>query len=134
MLNRMSEELQRFYEAKSKKPELFGYDDDGNLIELNKEKTVIRTIPLPIYRHPTYEEFDEMEKKRMNAIAIANKEFEDAKKVLREVMNSPERVDSEILRMNRVVNDKDIELNAIRFPLRYISKMDKIPICKININ
>ena len=32
-----AEELKRFYKAKAKKPDLYGYDDSGNLIELNKE-------------------------------------------------------------------------------------------------
>ena len=67
-----AEELKRFYKAKAKKPELFDYDDDGNLVELNKEGSVIKTYSLPNYRPPTYEEIDEMESKRTEAIAIAN--------------------------------------------------------------
>jgi hypothetical protein len=85
------------------------------LIELNKDGGIIKTISLPIYRHPTYEEFDEMEKKREEAIAIANKEFEDAKKELRNYSN-PEMVESEVLRMNRKVTEADIKLQSIRFP------------------
>jgi 1-deoxy-D-xylulose 5-phosphate reductoisomerase len=69
-----AEELKKFYKAKSKKPEQYGYDDNGNLIELNKEGTVIKTIALPDYRTPTYEEFDEMEEQRSKQIALANKE------------------------------------------------------------
>jgi ribA/ribD-fused uncharacterized protein len=133
MLNRrMSEELKRFYKAKAKKPNLYGYDDDGNLIELNKDGAVIKTIPLPIYRHPTYEEYDEMEKKREEAIAIANKKFEDAKKELRAALANPDMADSEVLRMNRKVAEADIELQAVRFPLRYVSVQDGIPIREID--
>jgi ribA/ribD-fused uncharacterized protein len=133
MLNRrMSEELKRFYKAKAKKPNLFGYDDDGNLIELNKEGGIVKTIPLPIYRHPTYEEFDEMEKKRVEGIAIANKEFEDAKKELRAMLSSPEMIDSEVLRMNRKVAEADMKLQSIRFPLRYVSREGGIEIRKID--
>ena len=124
----MSEELERFYKNKAKKPNLFSYDDNGNLIELNNQGAVIKTIPLPIYRHPTYEEFNEMEQKRIEDIAIANKEFEDAKKELRALIDSPQHVESEILRINRKVTDADIKLQGIRFPLRYISSVKGISI------
>jgi len=135
MLNRrMSEELQRFYKNKAKKPNLFSYDDNGNLIELNNQGAVIKTIPLPIYRHPTYEEFNEMEQKRIEDIAIANKEFEDAKKELRALINSPQHVESEILRINRKVTDADIKLQGIRFPLRYISSVKGISINDVDFN
>ncbi len=133
MLNRrMSEELKRFYKAKAKKPNLYGYDDDGNLIELNKDGAVIKTIALPIYRHPTYEEYDEMEKKREEAIAITNKKFEDAKKELRAALANPDIADSEVLRMNRKVAEADVELQSVRFPLRYVSVRDGIPIREID--
>ena len=101
-LYRMSaDELKRFYKSKAKKPDLFGYDDDGNLVELNKEGSVIKTIQLPTYRPPTYEEIDEMEKERIQAIAVANKEFEDAFRELRNLaIDIP---DSEVLRTNRKV-------------------------------
>ena len=60
-----SEELYRFYKEKRKNPHLYGYDDDGNLIELNKEGTVIKTIALPEYRSLTMEEYDEMSQKEI---------------------------------------------------------------------
>lgn len=128
----MSEELKRFYKAKAKKPNLYGYDDDGNLIELNKDGAVIKTIPLPIYRHPTYEEYDEMEKKRQEGIAVANKKFEDAKKELRAALADPEIAESEVLRMNRKVAEADLELQSIRFPLRYVKVENGIPIREID--
>ena len=135
MLNRrMSEELERFYKNKAKKPNLFSYDDNGNLIELNNQGAVIKTIPLPIYRHPTYEEFNEMEQKRIEDIAIANKEFEDAKKELRALIDSPQHIESEILRINRKVTDADIKLQGIRFPLRYISSVKGISINDVDFN
>ena len=57
----MSEfELKRYYKEKAKKPALYGYDEDGNLIEKNREGTVIKTIPLPTYRPPTFEEYDDL--------------------------------------------------------------------------
>jgi len=126
------EELKRFYKAKAKKPELFGYDDDGNLVELNKEGTVIKTYSLPNYRPPTYEEIDEMESKRAEDIAIANKEFEDARRELRNLV--PDTPDSDVLRVNRKVKEADVRLQAIRFPLQYVEIIDGIPINKIDFD
>ena len=129
-----AEELKRFYKAKVKKPDLYGYDDNGNLIELNKEGAVIKTIPLPEYRRPTDEEYDEMEKKRMEAIEVANKEYEDARRELREISANPESIDSEILRVNRKVIEADVKLQAIRFPLKFVEIEDGILINKIDFN
>jgi ribA/ribD-fused uncharacterized protein len=116
----MSEELKKFYKGRSKNEKLYTYDDDGNLIEKNKEGTVIKTIPLPNYRQPTLEEFDEMEETHMKAIAIANKEYEDARKELREIISKPDTLDSEVLRINRKVVEADMKLQVARFPLRFI--------------
>jgi len=127
-----AEELKRFYKAKAKKPELFGYDDDGNLVELNKEGSVIKTYSLPNYRPPTYEELDQMESKRSEDIAIANKEFEDARRELRNL--GPDTPDSDVLRVNRKVKEADVRLQAIRFPLQYTEIIDGIPINKIDFD
>jgi len=129
-----AEELKRFYKARVKKPDLYTYDDDGNLVELNKEGSVTKTIPLPDYRPPTFEEFDEMEQKRLEAIAVANKEFEDARRELRSALTNPEIPDSEVLRINRKVKEADIKLQTIRFPLHYIELDDGIPINKIDFD
>lgn len=129
-----SEQLKLYYKAKAKKPDLYGYDDVGNLIELNKDGTVIKTIPLPIYRSPTSEEYTEMGNKRMEVITVANKEYEDARRTLREVSANPDSLDSEILRINRKVIEADIKLQAIRFPLQYINVQDGISINKIDFD
>ena len=110
------EELKTYYKRKANRPNLFSYDDDGNLIELNKEGATIKTIPLPTYRKPTYEEIDISEKKRLENIAVANREFEDARKELR----SGNLTDSEIVRLNRKVTELDIKLQSIRFPIKEI--------------
>ena len=128
------EELKKFYKGMAKKPNLYSYDDDGNLIELNKDGTVIKTIALPDYRPPTLEEFDEMEKKRMESIATLNKEFEDARRELRDVSTKPDSTESEILRINRKVKEADIKLQAVRFPLQYVSQEGGIEISKVDFD
>ena len=130
----MSEELKKFYKAKShpKKGVLFDYDDDGNLIERNKEGATIKTIPLPRYRPPTIEEFDEMEKKRQDNIAIANKEFEDARMQLHEEYKKPNRLDSNIIRLNRMVEEADHKLQAIRSPLKFVLKEEGVQIRRLD--
>lgn len=118
----MSEsELKRYYKEKAKKPTLYDYDNDGNLIEKNREGAIIKTIALPTYRPPTFEEYDEMEHTRMEKIAIATKEFEDARKELREALSRPDTLDSDIVTLNTKISDADIRLQAIRFPLRFIA-------------
>jgi ribA/ribD-fused uncharacterized protein len=127
-----AEELKRFYKARVKKPDFYTYDEDGNLVELNKDGSVIKTIPLPDYRPPTFEEIDEMEQKRLEAIATANKEFEDSRRELRAALSNPEITDSEVLRINRKVKEADIKLEAVRFPLIQVSKEDGIAINQID--
>jgi ribA/ribD-fused uncharacterized protein len=127
-------ELATFYKNKKKQPNLYGYDDDGNLIELNKEGTVVKTIPLPEYRSPTMEEFDEMSAKRDEEIAKANREYEDARRALRQAKSLPDTPDSELLRLNRLVIEKDIVLQNIRFPLYNIHKQKGTEINKIDFN
>ena len=124
------EELKRYYKGKAKKPNLYSYDDDGNLIELNKDGATIKTIPLPTYRKPTYEEIDISEKKRMENIAVANREFEDDRKELRSG-NVP---DSEIIRLNRKVTELDIKLQSIRFPIKEIYVEKGLSIRDVDFN
>lgn len=132
----MSDELKHFYKAKEKSKQInqYGYDDDGNLVERNKEGTVIKTILLPNYRKPTYEEYDEMEKKRMEEIAVVNKEYEDIRKMLREVYANPSSMDSEIIKLNRKVIESDIKLQTKRFPLHYIMSEDGFEIRQIDFD
>lgn len=127
-----AEELKKFYESRAKHQHLFSYDDDGNLVELNKEGAVIKTIPLPNYRLPTYEEIDKMEQERASKIATANKEYDDAQRELRRAYSNPETPDSEILRINRKVKESDIKLQSIRFPLQYVEASSGIPISVID--
>jgi ribA/ribD-fused uncharacterized protein len=129
-----ADELKLFYKNKAKNPSLFGYDDEGNLTEFNKDGGIVKTIPLPDYRAPSYEEIDEMEEKRKQAIAIANKEFEDARIKLRELLSASDTPQSEIIRLNRIVKEADIKLLSVRFPLRNIRVEDGISIDKIDFS
>ena len=126
------QELHQFYKSKKEKPRLFGYDEEGNLIQKNKAGTVIQTISLPLYRPPTYEEYDVMEKERAEAIAEASKEFNEARKRLRELYLLPakDRSKSEIIVQNRAVEQADRKLQSVRFPLQYVEKLKegKLPI------
>jgi ribA/ribD-fused uncharacterized protein len=127
-------ELATFYKQKRKYPDRYGYDDNGNLIELDKEGTVVKTIPLPEYRSPTMEEFDEMSAKRDEEIAKANREYEDARRSLRQAKALPDTTDSEILRLNRLVIEKDTILQNVRFPLHIVYRKEGIGINKMDFN
>jgi len=126
------EELKQFYEGAKKKPRLYGYDEDGNLIQKNKEGGIVKTIPLPVYRVPTYEEYDVMEKKRAEAIAEASKEYNEAKKRLRElyIPSAKDRSMIDIIQQNLAVEKADRTLQNVRFPLRYVNilKPSTLPI------
>jgi ribA/ribD-fused uncharacterized protein len=127
-------ELKRYYRGKAKNPRLYDYDDDGNLVEKNKEGAVVKTIPLPKYRLPTFEEYDVMEKKRAEDIAKASKEFNDARKRLRELILNPETMPSDIVRQNNAVVLADIQLQKVRHPLKYVSKMKQVEIRSIELS
>ena len=126
-----SEQLRRFYKSREKKPNLYTYDDDGNLVEKDKEGKITKTLQLPSYREPTYEERDIMEKKRMDAIAKAESEYESARQKLRSAIENTSSSISEILLLNKNVTELDMKLQAVRFPLRYIKKIESIEINKI---
>ncbi len=115
-----AKELEAFYIGRAKKPDLFDYDEEGNLIERDKEGSIVKTFPLPDYRVPTYEEFDTMEKGRLEEIAAAQKVYDDARRELRQRLQDEDVPKSEILRLNRAVKEADIKLLAARFPLLYV--------------
>jgi ribA/ribD-fused uncharacterized protein len=127
-----AEELKAFYNGRAKKPELFDYDEDGNLVERNKEGNVIKTIPLPDYRVPTYEEFDTMGKDRLEAIAAAQKVYDDTRRELRQRLQEEDIPKSEVLRLNRAAREADIKLLAARFPLLDVHGKMSLEINKID--
>ena len=130
------DELRQFYKSRVSKPNLFTYDDDGNLVERDKEGGVVRTITLARYRKPTMEEVAELEQKRQEKISISSKNLEDARNKLHDEYQKPEssRNDTNILRLNREVEKADSILQSIRFPLKHISKDGDVKINMIDFN
>lgn len=122
------EQLRKIYKLKAKKPELVDYDDDGNLIEKSKTGEILRTVPLPQYRPATFEELEEIEKKRISEIAESEKAYENAREELRRANDIPNTPISEILRINRKVAELDANLQNIRFPLRYVEKLESLEV------
>ena len=131
-------ELTRFYELKAKevkaqlikkdkKQAKFGYDADGNLTE--QDGSNLKTIPLPTYRAPSLEEFDEMEKQRMKAVAEASQAFDNARSELYEAIHTAGVTDPSIISgLNRRVLEADQRLQVVRFPLRHVAKVYPIMI------
>ena len=122
----MASELQRFYRSRAVAGinGAFGYDNDGNLVERDRKGTVVKTITLPTYRHPTDEEIDIMSQTRKEAIAIAERAVDEARSALYEMSHSLDRDDSTMLRLNRAVMEADSKLVHTRFPLMYVKIID----------
>lgn len=124
-------DLRRFYKQREKNPNLFTYDDEGDLIERNKEGAVIKTLPLPHYRKPTADELELLSENRKTAIATAEQTYEQARIALREAINFPDTPKSEIIKLNRKVSELDVILQSVRFPLRMTEFEDSVKYNKI---
>jgi hypothetical protein len=125
------QQLRKFYKAREKNPKLYTYDDAGNLVEKAKDGKIISKIQLPSYRKPTFEEYDIMESKHIEAIAKAEADFEKARVELYQKSKDSTTSMYEILRLNRIVNDKDIILQNIRHPLTGINEIESVEIRNI---
>jgi ribA/ribD-fused uncharacterized protein len=68
----------------------------------------------------------------MEAIAIAIKEYDDAQRELRQLINDPTAPDSEILRLNRKVTEADIKLQSVIYPLQSVIEEDSVEIRDID--
>lgn len=130
------DELRRFYDERSKpkKRERFQIDKQGNLAEYDTKGTLVKTIVIPTYRPPTEEEIREMEKERLDNIAVANRAFEDARRSLYQALQEGTSRRSDILDLNRSVRDADILLQKARFPLREVVTEPSIKIKDIDFN
>lgn len=122
------EQLKSFYISRSKNPDNYTYDENGNLIEKTKTGEIIKTIALPTYRPTTSEEYHEMENKRINQIAIAEKDYENAREELRAAYENPNTPMSEILRINRRANESDFKLMNARYATYYIENIDSLEV------
>jgi ribA/ribD-fused uncharacterized protein len=78
--------LQDFYKRRAKKPDLYGYDGEGNLVIRNKDGSIEKTISLPKYRPLNVEEIATLEETRRQAIGAAETAYETAMDELRTVI------------------------------------------------
>ncbi len=79
-------ELRDFYKRRAKKPDLYGYDGEGNLVIRNKDGSIDKTIGLPKYRALSVEEIAALEETRRQTISEAEQAYETAMDELRTVI------------------------------------------------
>lgn len=122
--------VKAFYKGKAqpKKRALFDYDPDGNMIERNKEGSIIHTHPLPTYRAPTLDEYKELEETRKTAVAEATDAYQAARYELHQAFQGEKKSPLVILELNKRVQDADIVLQQARFPLMCVDKMEGVAI------
>jgi len=116
-------DVERFYKGRmqfyTKTPDKFDYDEEGNLIEREKN-AIIKTIRLPTYRRATPEELQETEDERMQRILEKNAEFDAARVALYDEYKNPDRTFKSIFELNRKVAEKDIELKFEQYAHQYV--------------
>ena len=129
----MADDLKKFYAGREKHgKDRFDYDDNGNLIERNKQGQVIKTITLPVYRPITMPEFKEMDDARTLAIREAIEIVDRARMALFEEMQKGEFRDlTRVLALNEEVATADIRLQKVRFPHRMYER-EELQIRKID--
>jgi predicted NAD-dependent protein-ADP-ribosyltransferase YbiA (DUF1768 family) len=128
----MSDDIERFYRKFAKDKVKFSYDEDGNLVERDKAGTVINTITLSAYRPLTLEEIAEMEKTRMEEIAIASQALDDARVILYTKMQEPDPLPSIILKLNEDILQADLGLQHARFKHKGIDIQESVRICDLD--
>jgi ribA/ribD-fused uncharacterized protein len=126
-----ADELINFYKGRAKNPSQYSYSPEGDLIIYGRGKEVEKRIVLPLYRKPSLEEVEEAEAKRMEAIATAVELFETSRRSLRDALQNPSSSKSDILRLNREIEEADLNIQRIRFPLKDIETIESIEPGKI---
>jgi len=128
--------VKAFYKGKAqpKKRALFDYDPDGNMIERNKEGTIIHTHPLPAYRAPTLDEYKELEEARKAMVAEATDAYQAARYELHQAFQGQRKSPLDILELNKRVQDADIVLQKARFPLMCVNKLEGVAIRELDFN
>ena len=127
-------DLQTFYKkkAKSKTVGEYDYDDHGNLIVRDKQGVVQHTITIPTYRAPNLEEMKQMEEDRKAAILQANQAFDKARKILHDAVQQGDQSIEALLTLNRHVEEADQHLQAVRFPLKCVTRYDNIKVNQLD--
>lgn len=129
-----------FFRLRSKKPDQYIFErETGNLVEQDSSGRIVKTIvTLPYYRKPTIDEVNEMEAAHAAAIHEANMAYEQLRRELyaatREEMQKPpvQRDRSRLFALNRQVMEADEMLRTTRFPLRFVSFEENVPIHMID--
>lgn len=106
--------LTDFYKGRAKNPAEYRYNEAGDLIHTDSKGAVLESIRLPVYRSITLQEFEEMKQQRLDKIDIAQREYEQARKDLRDAIQGSAS-DSEIIILNRHVRDADERLFTARY-------------------
>ena len=135
MADAMAESLRNFYKGKEnpKMGNTYGYDEEGNLEQRDKEGKVIQTIPLPSYRPPTHEEWEEMDRVRNEAIQRATHAFKEARmKLHQEYQKGASTPIRNLIQSNKEVWLADIARKKAQFPLYHVSKQEGIEIRDID--
>ena len=139
-----SEKFREFYEKRHKELHSKGvhgsigtyhiYDDEGNLVTKNKEGTIQQTLVIPSYRSPSLEELDIMEQERQEQIALATKAYDTAFDVLHQEYQRKDRSAQRVMEYTRRMVEADHHLQHARYPVRYVSHIDKVEIRRIDFN
>jgi predicted NAD-dependent protein-ADP-ribosyltransferase YbiA (DUF1768 family) len=123
-------EIKEFYTkiaGKTKKTDKFIYkiSDSGNLELYSKETNELSsTIPLYYYRAYSKEEFDEMDRKRIEAIVTVESEIDIQKNILRKAVFANDI--SEVLRINEEIRELEMKKVQLRSPVRDTITMEGI--------
>ena len=127
-------ELTTFFSKKQTKPRFFDYDENGDLIEIASDGSIVKTIAIPSYRKVTLDEINEMESKRMEDLKVASNEFDEIRNRLYEESrkSEDEKDDTLIFKLNRDAQEADIRLQSIRFQERTIESEKSIELRKID--
>lgn len=78
--------LRQFYKKRNRRPDQYTYLTDGNLAVLGKEGDVKETIPLKTYVPYDAATWPVRDQRRLDAIAMAETAYEDARAALRSAM------------------------------------------------
>ena len=112
---------------KPKKTDKFNYkiSDTGNLELYSKETNDLSsTIPLYYYRSYSKEEFDEMDRKRIDSIINIENEIDIQKNLLRKTVFANDI--PEILRINEEIRELEMKKVQLRSPVRDVISIEGV--------